>query len=87
MSSSTPLTVKLVLKPNTDNQIDFKAKHGTDFCINAVIKFWKPELKCFNTSKASDHVNRRKLLIKLKERGVPVYHVKILAYWCARQMG
>ena len=78
---------------STDNQFGFKAKHGTDLCIFALKEIVNKYrslnssvFMCFiDASKAFDRVNHRKLFIKLKERGVPAYLVRILAYWYTNQ--
>ena len=76
-----------------DNQFGFKAQHGTDLCIfalkeivNKYIGCNSSVLMCFiDASRAFDRVNHRKLFIKMKQRGVSGYIVRVLAYWYAHQ--
>ena len=79
---------------STDSQFGFKRKHGTDMCIFAL----KDILDNYNTknstmflcfidaSRAFDRINHEKLFIKLTQRGVPSFLVRILVYWYAHQM-
>jgi len=75
-----------------DNQFGFKAKYGTDLCIYAlIVNKYKDKnstvFMCFiDASKAFDRVNHAKLFSKMRERGVPEYIVRILAYWYAHQL-
>ena len=77
----------------SDNQFGFKHKHSTDMCIFAL----KEVLDNYNrqnssvfvclidASQAFDRVNHELMFIKLCERGVPKYLVRILAFWYAHQ--
>ena len=77
----------------SDNQFGFKPKHGTDMCIfalNEVLDVYNRQnstiFMCFiDASKAFDRVNHEKLFLKLHNRGVPNYLVRILAFWYAHQ--
>lgn len=79
---------------STDNQFGFKAKHGTDLCIYAlkeIVNKYRDKnstvFMCFiDASKAFDRVNHAKLFFKMRQRGVPEYIVRILAYWYAHQL-
>lgn len=73
-----------------DSQFGFKKKHGTDMCIYALKEIVGKYLSlntsvflCFiDATKAFDRVNHFKLFMKLVNRGVPRYLVRILAFWC-----
>ncbi len=77
----------------TDNQFGFKRKHGTDLCIYAlkeiVSKYTSLNSSVFlcfvDASKAFDRINHEKLFIKLLDRGVPKFLVRILVFWYAHQ--
>ncbi len=79
---------------STDNQFGFKAKHGTDLCIYAlkeIVNKYRDKnssvFMCFiDASKSFDRVNHAKLFFKMRQRGVPEYIVRILAYWYAHQL-
>ena len=76
-----------------DNQFGFKRKHGTDLCIYAlkelVSRYNRQSTSVFlcfiDASKAFDRVNHEKLFMKLLNRGVPKYIVRILSYWYTHQ--
>ena len=89
------LLTKLEMYVSTsDNQFGFKRKHGTDLCIYALkeIVFSYTSLNssvflCFiDASKAFDRINHEKLFLKLLDRGVPKFLVRILVFWYAHQM-
>ena len=77
----------------TNNQFGFKANQSTDACIyllKEMINYYNtagsPIYLCFvDVSKAFDRVNYHKLLIKLHERGTPLYLIGILSYWFSSQ--
>ena len=78
---------------STDNQFGFKPKHSTDQCIyvlKEIIDYYlsrdSPIFICFlDASKAFDRVNHFKLFDKLLKKSVPVFIVRILAYWYRNQ--
>lgn len=71
-----------------DNQFGFKSKHGTDLCIYSlkeVVSKYNGHnstvFLCFlYASKAFDRINHTKLFIKLQERGVSPYLIRILHF-------
>lgn len=77
-----------------DNQFGFKSKHGTDLCIFALKEMIgnhknknSTVLMCFiDASKAFNRVNHGKLFLKMSQRGVRQYILRILAYWYAHQV-
>ena len=77
----------------SDNQFGFKPKHGTDMCIfalNEILDHYNSQnstiFMCFiDASKAFDRICHSKLFEKLVQRGVPMYLVRILAFWYANQ--
>ena len=76
-----------------DNQLGFRSEHSTELCIFAlkdIVNYYNaggsPVFMCFlDIRKAYDRVNHFKLFVKLLERKVPLYIVKILAFWYNRQ--
>lgn len=76
----------------TDNQFGFKRKHVTDFCIVAleevVSKYTRLNLSIIlffiDASKTFDRINHEKLL-KLFDRGVPKFLVRIFVFWYGHQ--
>uniref|UniRef100_A0A8C6PLS6 Reverse transcriptase domain-containing protein n=1 Tax=Nothobranchius furzeri TaxID=105023 RepID=A0A8C6PLS6_NOTFU len=78
----------------TENQFGFKGKLSTDLCIYAlketVSKYMRQNTSVFmcflDASKAFDRVNHQKLFIKLQNRGVPSYLVRILHFWYSHQL-
>uniref|UniRef100_A0A8C6LZR9 Reverse transcriptase domain-containing protein n=1 Tax=Nothobranchius furzeri TaxID=105023 RepID=A0A8C6LZR9_NOTFU len=78
---------------STDNQFGFKSKLSTDLCIFAlkeiIRKFQRGKssvlLSFIDASKAFDCVNTLKMFVKMQQRGVPRYILRILVYWYANQ--
>ena len=78
---------------SSDNQFGFKNKHGTDLCIYAlkeIVQQYRARnssiFLCFlDASQAFDRINHGKLFIKLHERGVPSYLIRILQFWYSHQ--
>lgn len=78
----------------SDNQFGFKKKHSTDMCIYALKELVgkyrglnSSVFLCFiDATKAFDRVNHYKLFMKLINRGVPRYLVRILVFWYANQV-
>ena len=77
----------------TDNQFGFKKKHGTDLCIYTLKEIVSQYKRCNSTifmcfldaSQAFDRINHGKLFLKLQERGVPLYLIRILQFWYSHQ--
>ncbi len=77
----------------TDNQFGLQRKHSTGLCIFAlkeiVAKYQSQNSSVFfcfiDASKAFDRINHAKLFVKLLERNVPTYIVRVLMYWYAQQ--
>ena len=76
-----------------DNQFGFKAKHGTDMCIFALkemIASYRNRdssmfLSFLDASKAFDRINHEKLFMKMADRGIPGYLIRLLVFWYAHQ--
>jgi hypothetical protein len=76
-----------------DNQFGFKSKHSTDLCVYALhecINFLKSRntsifITCLDASQAFDRLNHWKLFANLIERGVPLFIVRIIAFWYRNQ--
>ena len=77
-----------------DQQIGFKSKNSTDFCIfsvKSVSKYYTQLLHstsytCFlDASKAFDKINHFKLFRKLLDRKTPIVIVRILLFWYGKQ--
>ena len=77
----------------TPNQFGFKKDHSTELCIYSlkeVINYYNsngsPVFVCFlDISKAFDRVNFHKLFSKMLQKSVPVYIVKLIAFWYTKQ--
>lgn len=77
----------------TDNQFGFKKSHSTDLCVyglKEIVNIYKqhssPLFICFlDASKAFDKLNYWLLFDKLIKRNIPVFFIKILAYWYSSQ--
>lgn len=77
----------------TDNQLGFKPKDGMDLCIYALkesVETYRRQgstmlVGFIDASRAFDCINHYKLFNKLKDRGVPKWLIRILAYWYANQ--
>ena len=77
----------------TDNQFGFKKKHGTDLCIytlKEIVSQYRSHnstiFMCFlDASRAFDRIHHGKLFLKLQERGVPSYLIRILQFWYSHQ--
>ena len=79
----------------SNNQFGFKAGHSTDLCIYAikeVIGYYRdlntPVFICFvDIKSAFDRLSYWCLFVKLLDRGMPFYLVRILQYWyCSQQL-
>ena len=78
----------------TENQFGFKKNHSTDLCIFALkdlINYYttqgSPVFICYlDIKKAFDRVNFSILFNKLVKRSVPIYLVKIIAFWYSSQL-
>ena len=72
-----------------DQQVGFKSKHSTDFCIytvKSVSKYYTHHSPVYNSflggdaSKAFDKINHFKLSRKLLDRKTPIVIVRILLF-------
>ena len=78
----------------SSNQFGFKNGHSADLCIfvlKQVLHSYRlkssPVFICFlDASKAYDRVRHSKLFKSLVERKVPLYIVRILAFWYSKQI-
>ena len=78
---------------SADNQFGFKRKHGTDLCIFALKEMLDKYsgqnstmfISFIDASQAFDRINHEKLFIKMTQRGVPSFLVRILVFWYAHQ--
>ena len=76
-----------------DNQFGFKVGLGTEMCIYAlkdIVNYYNSQgsavYMCFlDLKKAFDRVNHSKLFSKMLDRSVPMYIVKLIAYWYIHQ--
>ena len=76
-----------------DNQLGFKRKHSTEFCIYTLkefIDYYKQRsttifVTFLDASKAFDKIDFWLLFQKLITKDFPVFIIKILAYWYCHQ--
>ena len=77
----------------SDNQFGFKKGHSTELCIfslKEIVNYYNshgsPVFICFlDIRKAFDRVNYSKLFKKMIARSVPIYLVKLIAFWYVNQ--
>ena len=77
-----------------NNQFEFRKNHSTDMCIfmlKDILNYYNslnsPIFMCFlDIKKAFDKVNHFNLFMKLLNRGVPPYIVKLLHFWYRNQL-
>ena len=78
----------------TCNQFGFKAKHGTAMCVYALkelIRYYvrhgsQMHVAFLDASRSFDRLNHVILLFKLVKFGVPLYIVRIVAFWYSSQL-
>ena len=77
----------------SDNQFGFKSLHSTDLCIYTLkefIEYYKTRgttvyVTFLDASKAFDRIDHWLLFNKMFKKGVPLFIIKLLAFWYSRQ--